>query len=83
MLIEDGLWRTWRSRLALYGVLMRIFARLIPRLLRILKPSYDPRKVPDPPWVTAWWRMHREDGETLGDLDTARLAAPFPVPRLA
>ena len=83
MLIEDGLWRSWRSRLALYGVLSRIFARLIPRLLWILKPSYDPREVPDPPWVTAWWRMHREDGDTLGDLDTAKLAAPFPVPRPA
>ncbi len=83
MLIEDGSWYSWRSRLALYRVLARVFRKLTPRLLRILKPSYDPREVPDPPWVTAWWRMHHDGGDALGELDTSRLAAPAPIPRTA
>lgn len=83
MLIEDGLWFTLRSRLALYALLARIFARLMPRILRILKPSYDPREVPDPDWVIHWWRLHREGLDTLGELDTNRLAESVPVPRAA
>jgi len=81
MLIEDGLWFTLRSRLALYRVLIRIFRRLTPRLLRILKPSYDPREVPDPAWVKEWWRQHAEGNDNLGALHTMRMAAPAPVPR--
>ena len=83
MLLEDGRWRNWRSRLALYQVLFRIFARLTPRLLRIMTPSYDPREVADPPWVMAWWRLHRDGQDTLGQLDTTKLAAPAPVARAA
>jgi len=83
MLIEDGLWYTWRTRLALYRVLARIFWRLTPKFLRVLKPSYDPREVPDPSWVREWWRMHGDGADRLGELDTTRLAAPAPVPRTA
>ncbi len=83
MLIEDGIWFTWRSRLALYRLLVRIFAKLTPRLMRILKPSYDPREVPDPPWVLAWWRLYRDGGDRLGELDMGKLAEPAPVPRAA
>jgi hypothetical protein len=83
MLIEDGLWYTWRSRLALYRVLARIFRRLTPKFLRILKPNYDPREVPDPAWVTEWWRMHGDGTGALGELDTGKLASPVPIPRAA
>ncbi len=83
LLIEDGIWYTWRSRMALYRVLARIFRKLTPRLLLILKPSYDPREVPDPTWVKDWWHMHKSGSETLGDLDTTKLASPTPIPRPA
>jgi predicted metal-dependent hydrolase len=83
MLIEDGRWFTLKSRFTLYGLLVRHFADLIPRLLRIMKPSYDPRQVEDPPWIKEWWRMHKEGRENLGELDTTQLGAPAPVPRAA
>lgn len=81
LMIEDGLWSSWRSRWALYRVLGRIFARLTPRLLRILGPSYDPRDVPDPAWADAWRRRHEAGEDRLGDLDMARLGEAAPVPR--
>lgn len=83
MLIEDGRWFTWASRLALYRLHIRIFAKLTPRLLRILRPGYDPRQVPDPLWMTEWRRLHTEGQENLGDLDTTKLASPIPIPRAA
>jgi uncharacterized protein len=83
MLIEDGRWFTWSSRWTLYALLVRIFAKLIPRLLRVMRPGYDPREVPDPHWVNEWRRLHRAGSESMGDLDTAKLSAPVPVPRAA
>ena len=83
LLIEDGLWRTWRSRLALYRLLLRIFARLTPRLLRILRPSYDPREVADPAWADAWRRQHAAGEDRLGDLDMSRLRDAVPAARAA
>ena len=73
LLIEDGRWFNIRNRLVVYGLLARMFSRLVPKLLRILKPGYDPRQVKDPSWVTAWWRMHQEGRSGLGALDTTRL----------
>ncbi len=83
MLIEDGRWFNWRSRFALYSLLVRIFAQLTPRLLRVMRPGYDPREVPDPQWVTEWRRLHREDHGNLGELDTGKLSSPTPIPRAA
>jgi uncharacterized protein len=83
LLIEDGRWHHVSNRLKLYGLLGRMFAKLLPRLARILKPSYDPRQVEDPAWVKDWWRQHREGVGSLGELDTAHLAAPAPVTRPA
>jgi hypothetical protein len=80
MLIEDGRWHHVTNRLRIYGLLARMFGKLLPRLARILKPSYDPRQVEDPAWVKQWWRLHREGAPDLGALDTARLDAPVPVP---
>jgi predicted metal-dependent hydrolase len=79
LMIEDGLWSDWRARLALYALLLRIFARLTPRLLRIMLPGYDPRRVADPAWAVAWWQQHDQAGDDLGRLDMARIAEPVPV----
>lgn len=80
LLIEDGRWSSLKNRLTLYGLLARMFRKLLPRLARILKPSYDPRQVEDPSWVKQWWRMHREGTAGMGEIDTTRLSAPAPVP---
>lgn len=79
LLIEDGLWRSWRSRLALAAILGRIFARLAPRLLRVLRPGYDPREVKDPDWVDAWTRAHAADNQAFGVLDMRRIGEPAPI----
>ena len=83
LLIEDGLWSNWRSRLALYRLLLRIFGRLTPRLLRILKPGYDPRAVPDPAWAVSWWKLYGDSGTNLGELDMTRIGEMSPVARAA
>lgn len=78
MLIEDGLWRSWRSRVALAGMLGRIFLRLAPRMLRVFRPGYDPREVADPAWARAWQQLHAEKPEMTGVLDMRRIAEPTP-----
>lgn len=80
MLIEDGRWYTLSSRLALYSVLLRVFRRLTPRMLRIFGPSYDPRQVPDPDWMKSWRSQHQAGSERLGTLDTTKLASATPEP---
>lgn len=79
LLAEDDLWRNVRSRLALARLLARIFAKLTPKLLRILVPGYDPRQVPDPPWALAWARLFSASPRGAAHLDTARLADPEPT----
>ncbi|OYU14159.1 MAG: hypothetical protein CFE37_12525 [Alphaproteobacteria bacterium PA4] len=79
LLCEDGLWSGWRARLRRYRLLLRIFGGLLPRLLHVLKPGYNPRDVPDPVWAQAWWAQHAAGAGDLGALDTARLAAPVPM----
>lgn len=78
LLIEDGLWRSWRSRIALAAMLGRIFLRLAPRMLRVLRPGYDPREIKDPGWARAWQRLHNERPDMSGVLDMRRLAEPIP-----
>ena len=80
LMIEDGMWADWRSRLALYAVLLRIFSRLTPRFLRILLPGYDPRQVADPAWAVSWWARYGAAGPEFATLDMARIAGPEPVP---
>jgi hypothetical protein len=66
--------------MALYALLGRMFRKLLPRLARVLMPSYDPRHVEDPAWVKEWWRLHRQGTEGLDALDTKQLGAPIPRP---
>ena len=56
----------------------KIHAQIVPRLLRILLPGYDPRQVPDPPWARAWAALFERDRSALR-LDTTRLDAPHPI----
>lgn len=79
LLHQDGLWWNWRSRLATWRLLARIFLRLTPRFLAILRPGYDPRQVPDPDWALAWWRQFGEGEKGLATLDTSRLTDPAPT----
>ncbi len=78
LLIEDGLWRSWRSRIALAAMLGRIALRLGPRMLRVLRPGYNPRQVKDPAWAIAWRRRHAEEADMSGTLDMRRIADPVP-----
>ena len=42
LMIEDGLWSSWRSRLALCGLLLRMFVRMTPGLLLMAWGSAGP-----------------------------------------
>jgi predicted metal-dependent hydrolase len=79
LLKEDGLWRDLRSRMALARLLARIFAKLVPRMLRILNPRYHPARVADPAWALAWARLFQADAAGAARLDTGKLSAPEPV----
>ncbi len=83
MMIEDGMWSTWASRLSLYSLLLRMFARMTPGLLRILMPNYNPRTVADPAWVVLWWKKHADGALGSGELDMARIGEPSPVMQAA
>jgi predicted metal-dependent hydrolase len=80
LLREDRLWHDLRSRLRLVGLLLRIFRKLTPKLLRILVPGYTPRRVPDPDWARAWAELFSTDQNGAGRLDTDQLRRPAPVP---
>lgn len=54
MLKRDGRWNSWRSRLALYGMVGRFFLHASPAMLRALVPGYHPSKVVDPRWIEQW-----------------------------
>lgn len=76
---EDGLWRDLKSRWRLAKLLGRIFAKLTPKLLRILAPGYHPSQIKDPAWGVAWAALYDEAPERVAALDTNRLAEPLPV----
>lgn len=79
LLKEDGLWFNLQSRLTLARLLVRIFGKLLPRLARILHPSYHPRQVADPDWMRAWANLHDSGAAAVAQIDTAHLRDPAPV----
>lgn len=79
LLKEDGLWRNMRSRLALAHVLLRIFASLTPKFLRILHPAYHPAQVADPAWMRSWAALYEQSDAAAARLDTTRLNEALPV----
>ena len=80
LLKEDGLWWNLGSRLKLAGLLAHIFARLIPKMLRIFSPRYHPSNIADPAWALAWGPLFATDAAGAARLDTERLAAADPTP---
>ncbi len=80
LLKADGLWVDWRSRLTLLRVILRIFRKLSPRLLRILVPGYHPAMLADPTWMKNWEVLHLHDASGPARLDTRRLHEDVPVP---
>jgi len=73
LLRVDGRWGRLRTRLALKGVMARLFAGMAPVLLESLSPWHDPARVADPPWMREWIALF-ERGETgLARLDTQRM----------
>jgi hypothetical protein len=79
LLKADGLWSNWRSRLALARILLRIFRKLTPRLLRVLLPGYRPAKIADPAWLQHWAALHIADKAAPARIDTDRLDESRPV----
>jgi hypothetical protein len=79
MLEDDGLLRTWTSRLRRWRTLGRFSFSVLRRALRILNPWYDPRRTRDPAWALAWIARYERDGAQFRHLDMANLAAPVPV----
>lgn len=79
LLKADGLWSNRRSRIALAFVLARVFRKLVPHLLRILRPGYHPGKLDDPAWVTSWVALHCAEEDAPARIDTSRLDEPAAV----
>jgi predicted metal-dependent hydrolase len=77
MLKRDGKWSDWRSRLRLYTMIARFFAKTAPALLRSLSPNYHPANIPDPDWVKRWSKAYDtlERGQ-LPLLDTKKRDVP-------
>ncbi|MEQ9519420.1 MAG: metal-dependent hydrolase [Parvibaculum sp.] len=79
LLKEDGLWKNVKSRWRLAKMLARIFARLTPKMARILAPGYHPAKIKDPDWGVAWAALYHDAPERVAALDTNRLNDPLPA----
>ena len=79
LLQADGLWHDLRTRWALQLLLLRIFGKLGPRLLRIMRPGYNPRQVADPQWMHDWAALHDAGVAAVAQLDTRRLAEARPM----
>ena len=79
LLKEDGLWYTRRSRWTLLKLLGRIFRKLTPKLLRILRPGYHPGQIDDPGWGLAWEKLFSSDHGSVARLNTDELAGNVPI----
>jgi uncharacterized protein len=70
LLKKDGLWGTWRTRLALKLVLARILVDTLPWILEAFLPWHDPSRFADPEWARDWVRLYDADDASLVRLDT-------------
>lgn len=72
MLIADGRWNQWRSRLRVYAMVASFFLHVSPAMLRAMLPGYHPQRVADPDWAAIWGERYRDlgDGE-IPLLDTS------------
>ncbi|MCE7998467.1 MAG: metal-dependent hydrolase [Rhodobiaceae bacterium] len=79
LLREDGLWSNFKSRWRMLKLLGRIMKNVLPKWLRIWRPSYHPSQVPDPTWGLDWAELFDASPEGAANLDTTRLHEPQPV----
>lgn len=54
MLLQDGLWRRFTSRLRVWQMVGRFLYNAAPAMLRSLLPGYHPSRVADPEWIKRW-----------------------------
>lgn len=74
LLRQDGLWGTWRTRVRMQLLMLRIFGYVTPWILEALLPWHDPSRFADPEWARDWVRLYDAGEERLLRLDTARIA---------
>ena len=77
MLIKDGLWWNFRSRLRLWRRVAHFLGRVVPHMARCALPGHNPRHIPDPPWVSAWIAAYDDSSSVVPRLDTSDLQAPL------
>jgi hypothetical protein len=75
LLRADGLLGTWRTRVRLQLLMLRLFAHAAPWILEALSPWHDPSRFSDPAWARDWIRLYDAGEPRLLRLDTARIAA--------
>jgi len=73
LLRHDGLWRTWRTRLRVKLLVLRIFGYVTPWILEAMLPWHQPRRFRDPAWARDWIRTYDTAGDALVRLDTHRI----------
>ena len=73
LLRHDGLWRTWRTRLRVKLLVLRIFGYVMPWILEAMLPWHQPRRFRDPAWARDWIRTYDTAGDALVRLDTHRI----------
>ncbi|MEM7101393.1 MAG: metal-dependent hydrolase [Pseudomonadota bacterium] len=72
MLKTDGQWFSLRSRLRLWGMVLRFFHKAGWVMIRAMNPLHHPDETADPDWVEAWQRAYQNiDAEGLPLLNTS------------
>ncbi len=74
LLRKDELWGSWRTRLRLKLLMLRIFGYVTPWILEALLPWHDPSRFSDPLWARDWVRLYDAGEARLLRLDTSRIA---------
>ncbi len=82
MLKEDGLWKSWRTRIRLFKEVAHFLWYVAPYSLRSTMPGHNPRHEKDLEWVKEWLSRYPEEA-TLAEpplVDTS--SATMPVPEM-
>lgn len=72
----DGVWGKWRTRWAIKRIAFRLFAYLIPHIVKYALPGHHPSQVPDPAWAKEWVDLYEQGKPGLLKLDTMKLHLP-------
>lgn len=76
MLLErDGLWGTWKTRVAMKLLMLRIASACVPRILESVLKWHDPARIADPAWIREWIALYERGEPGLLRLDTRRIGA--------